>query len=668
MTVAEKQHVLNLKEKMLEWDTEGYTKQDTIHSEQAIKFAKEVLHIDDWVEKVLVRGLAIDTIRPVPDYAENNNKSARKNMGILREKFRIWEEQGKVVEVEKPPRIINPMSLVEKYDGEKDEMKYRPVIDMSRHVNLYVEDRKVKLSDLSYFEPMYVKGAYGVTWDFTSMYHQLRLTKGTAELFGCAIEQVDGSFKYYKFKCLMFGQKSAVYIMTMILKPVMNYIRDNAIKAGIFIDDGLAINTNSKVLEVEIQFIIKLFENSGWELNMGKSSLVPNQVVLYQGFYLNFKDMKYYLAKWKGTLIRRRITELLVATGHQKQVSAKDIESVVGKIISCKRSHGPSVLVGLRHIQHEVGKKVMHQGPDCDPDWDVRMTLDEQSRQELKYVREVLMDMSGYPFPVQGEAKVFTLDEVEYCTDEQFGLDQVHYRVFASDASEKVAFIYEAGSFKLVEEYAFSREEQATSSGQRELLAIHKTLKNRRKEMERQKGRVYWITDSQNVHGFMKRGSRQAQIQNIVLDIKMLEKEMGIRIIPIWKPRTTRQIVLADLGSKAYLSTDEWSIDDRTFKQVQKHIGLEVTVDGFATSVNKKVDKFFSKYPQCGSAGIDFFAQKLSDQEVYWLNPPVQLVLSTINHILSIDTRVIAYVSFPEWKSANYWPTVIRGGIKNKPE
>ena len=661
MSEKEKAHVLRLEGIMEEWDKLGYVKQTSIHDQKAIEFSKNILKIDDWSLKTLQRGLALDTLRPVPDYREGNNMSAKKNIEVLREKFSEWEAKGKVIEVKQPPRIINPMSVVAKYDGEKKQMKFRPVIDMSRHVNNFIEDKKVKLSDLAYFEPLFEKGSFGVTWDFTAMYHQMKLTKGSADLFGCAVEQEDRSIKYYIFQHLMFGAKPAVFIMTLILKPAMNFLRDNSIRAGIFIDDGMAVNTNKEVLEVEIKLIVKMFENAGWDLNMEKSSLVPSQVVLYQGFYLDFKKMKYFLPKWKAVLIRQRITELLVATGHQKQVTAKDIESVVGKVISCRKSHGPSVLVGLRHIQHEVGKKVMHQGPDCEPDWDVQLTLDEQSRSELKYVREILKEEDGYPFPVQGEAKVFTLDEIDYTTDEAYGLSDSSYRVFASDASEKVAFIYEAGSFKLVEEYAFTQEEQATSSGQRELLAIHKTLKNRRKEMESQKGRVYWITDSQNVHGFMKRGSRKAEIQKIVLDIKLLEKQMGIRIITIWKPRSTRHIVLADLGSKGYLSTDEWGIDYRTFKQIQRYVGLEVTIDGFATSANKKTEVFFSKYPQCGSMGIDFFAQKLSSKEVYWVCPPVKLVLMAINHILMSPDRVLAYVSFPEWKSANYWPVIKQG-------
>ena len=45
-----------------------------------------------------------------------------------------WQKQGKVSEVKQPPLVINPMSVVEKWDFEKGENKLRPVIDMSRYI------------------------------------------------------------------------------------------------------------------------------------------------------------------------------------------------------------------------------------------------------------------------------------------------------------------------------------------------------------------------------------------------------------------------------------------------------------------------------------------------------------------------------------------------------
>ena len=69
------------------------------------------------------------------------------------------------------------------------------------------------------------------------------------------------------------------------------------------------------------------------------------------------------------------------------------------------------------------------------------------------------------------------------------------------------------------------------------------------------------ITDSQCCFAFLKRGSRKTQIQKVVLRIKQFEFQHNIKIIPIWSPRTSTQIQLADIGSKISTSTDEWSID-----------------------------------------------------------------------------------------------------------
>ena len=116
----------------------------------------------------------------------------------------------------------------------------------------------------------------------------------------------------------------------------------------------------------------------------------------------------------------------------------------------------------------------------------------------------------------------------------------------------------------------------------------------------------------------MKKGSRRKDIQETVLKIKEWERQLGIRIAPIWKPRTVSDIVMADLGSKMYKSTDEWGINMALLKKIQRYVGEEVTIDGFATGANKRVPRFFSKYPQKGMLGMNFFAQDLESGEVYW--------------------------------------------------
>ena len=65
----------------------------------------------------------------------------------------------------------------------------------------------------------------------------------------------------------------------------------------------------------------------------------------------------------------------------------------------------------------------------------------------------------------------------------------------ASDASDKIAFIYETGQFRLVENFFFNESESAVSSGHRELLVIVKTLETMKDYFKDREKRIYWITD-----------------------------------------------------------------------------------------------------------------------------------------------------------------------------
>ena len=41
--------------------------------------------------------------------------------------------------------------------------------------------------------------------------------------------------------------------------------------------------------------------------------------------------------------------------------------------------------------------------------------------------------------------------------------------------------------------------------------------------------------------------------------------------------------------------------------------------------------------------------------------PPIELVAKCIRHVLGAKSDVLAYISFPEWKSQNFWPMIVRG-------
>ena len=370
--------------------------------------------------------------------------------------------------------------------------------------------------------------------------------------------------------------------------------------------------------------------------------------------------MEYSLTEDKRSHIIREIESLKEKVRKQDRILAREVAGGRGKVVSVKKSHGAGVQVGLRHCQHVLGLAVCPSQDIEHPDWNVDVRLDRQCEREFEYVQNLLVEANAYPILLQREIQVYESNGVSFRVRETHRCRGAH-SVFISDASDKVAFVFEAEKFRIVEEFAFDQEEMSYGSGHRELQAVIKTLEKHKERIAIDRTVIYWVSDSKNVYHFLKKGSRRRDIQETVLKIKEWERQLGIRIVPIWKPRTVSDIVMADLGSKMYKSTDEWGINMALFKKIQRYVGEEVTIDGFATSANKRVPRFFSKYPQKGMLGMNFFAQELESGEVYWLCPPIGMVAKCIRHVLGAKSDVLAYISFPEWKSQNFWPMIVRG-------
>jgi len=83
-------------------------------------------------------------------------------------------------------------------------------------------------------------------------------------------------------------------------------------------------------------------------------------------------------------------------------------------------------------------------------------------------------------------------------------------------------------------------------------------------------------------------------------------------------------------------------------------------VDCFATRHNRGCSKFFSVLMQTGTAGINFFAQKLSAAEVYICCPPVKLIIPCFLKLVS-EKGIKAVLLMPEWHSSVFWPFFFNG-------
>ena len=116
-----------------------------IHKLEAVEFWRSELKANQWVMTVLEHGYVIPFAYAPAEYDEDNNMSAKKQMGFVRQSVNELKSAGIVKFVEEKPWCVSPLTVSEKIepDGTK---KLRLCWDGSRCVNLCLKEQKLTAS------------------------------------------------------------------------------------------------------------------------------------------------------------------------------------------------------------------------------------------------------------------------------------------------------------------------------------------------------------------------------------------------------------------------------------------------------------------------------------------------------------------------------------------
>ena len=125
----------------------------------------------------------------------------------------------------------------------------------------------------------------------------------------------------------------------------------------------------------------------------------------------------------------------------------------------------------------------------------------------------------------------------------------------------------------------------------------------------------------------------------------------GIHLEVQWIPRTSNQ--QADYISRL-IDTDDWQITDNFFIFLEDLWGLR-SVDCFANYYNHKLPKYFSRFWNLYSSGVDFFFQSLREENCLVL-PPDGIIPHVLHYMKS--QQAIGNLVVPLWPSAHFWPLI----------
>jgi len=453
--------------------------------------------------------------------------------------------------------------------------------------------------------------SYLGVFDLKSCYFHIRIHPDYTKYFGVKMQMEEG-LTYMVYEYLPFGLSSAVHCVTKLWKPLIAYFQQQDVPISVYIDDGLFSASNQLLWNQRRNFIYSTLAKAGWTLATQKSDAEDSgsKSKQYLGFVINTQEMKLFLPALKSEQIRVLLQNFLLSSN----VPAKALAKVLGKVISCISSHGPYARVCTRSGYADLQASVDARG------WGASVVLSDSTKRELDLFLSILGPQNGHPFAHHlTDIKVETIFANPVSkTDTIMRPRKVHNAVVVSDASDfKVACKWLEGPHEGDISFTLTSSERCVSSGQRELLAMLKSLHHFKEVLHLTNTNFIWATDSENLVTFIKKGSPKEQIHALIMEVYQLCHEMKCTIEPVHLRRSDDRIMEVDELSKVK-DTDNWSIDTFSFNQLRDEFGL--TLDVFADAGNKRLPAFMSKNFESGTMAVDAFSAPWHG--VVWLCPP----------------------------------------------
>jgi hypothetical protein len=197
---------------------------------QSIDFWKETFEKDPYVWLILEKGYKIPVKMTTEEkstrYRERNNKSARDNMDFIRKEVKRLLDGGQVIKVDKPPKVINPLSVANKINADDTE-KPRLVIDLLRWVNKFVVPDHFCMSRFQVALALSTQGDYQNVFDISKAYHHIRLNPESYELVGFCVMSEAGVEEYYHYVVVVFGLGPGGQALCRVIRPILIFLNMN---------------------------------------------------------------------------------------------------------------------------------------------------------------------------------------------------------------------------------------------------------------------------------------------------------------------------------------------------------------------------------------------------------------------------------------------------------
>ena len=551
------------------------------------------------------------TDEPPPMFC-NNNRSARLEYSFVTKSILELLSSNRITEKSVPSYITSPLSVAQQASGKK-----RLILDLSK-LNKFVQKTSFKLDDWKTGLQYLSKGALMFTFDLISSYHHIEISQHYQKYLGFSWI-IDGNCRFFEFTVLPFGLTSAPLLFTKTLKPLVTHWRACGILIALYLDDGFIIvpratgNLDSdRLIARSISKHVRVdLLRAGFVYSIEKSKWDPSTHIEWFGMIWNTQDGTLKVLERRIEKINRTISEIQ-ALNH---ITIRKLHSFVGQIISLSPVCGSITRLMSRHCQIEIANA---------SDEDDIICLNEHCKRDIKFWK----------------------DNVHLLNVRHVFANQTVSKIVCCDASSTGSGAIICNDIHTAHKLWTEAESQKSSTW-RELNTILFAIISFLPIIQNSQLKVF--TDSQTAARIVEVGSMNQELQNLSFHLFQTCLQNNIKLEVQWIPRDENE--QADLVSRL-VYTDDWMISDSLFQMLKDRWG-PFTIDCFACHYNTKLPRFYSRFWNPGTEGVDAFSQDWSGENCL-LVPPVVLIPSVLKHIHSCKGK--GTLVFPWWPSSVFWP------------
>lgn len=536
------------------------------------------------IKQWITEGVTLPLLSDVPNFFNKNKQFTFSERIFIHQEIKELIASGAIRQVSKRPKCVSALNCVN-----KKGKKLRLILDL-RNVNKHIVVDGFRNEGIDIVGDLVDYGDDLFTIDLKSGFHHIPVRKEDQDYLGFSFEN-----RYYVFCVIPFGLSCSPYIFNKVLRPVIAFIREQNIKASLWVDDFLV--AAKPVYSVDHRdFVIDTLEDLGFLINYEKSDLEIGKSKKYIGYIINSEGPGrvpwFYIEKDKIKKLFHDIRRCI----RQGKAHVRLLAKVAGQAIAMSKAIRPGKLK-LRSIYRLLAKK---------SSWSDTLTLDDEVISDLKWWLENTKSWNGAPL------KVETPDHQIFCDSSSYG-----WGAGLNNYNLEAAGTWDLQTCK--EHINF-----------KELLTILLAIKSFESQIQNRSVQV--LSDN---------STAVAYVRNLGGPIMKLTKLAESIWATAYKAKITLSIkhlpgkinTWADHLSRLPLQY-EWRLNPRLFARLDKMWGPH-TIDRFASISTTQLPMYNSRYSDPGTAGIDALAQNNWGSENNYINAPFRLIPQVLDKIIS---------------------------------